>query len=314
MRTTAELTGERLILGAHGDNADDVAVLLAKQGDSTGGLGLVDAHDAGHDRLGSKDLLVDQVLDSLELLGGQGLEVREVKAQVLGRHHRASLGDMLAQDLLKRSVEQVRGGMVAAQEATALGIERGGHGSTDGQRALGNVGDVGIQAVVVLGIGNGQRNALGGKLAGVALLAAHLGVERGAVEHDLDVLAGGSGLDGLTIANDGDNLSALDDVVVIAVKLGRGNLIGKLDPHVVEAAPGVALGVGAGAGLLVLHASGEAVHIDVVTGSAGDLDSQVNGETEGIMQLKGNVARKDGAVGERGQGLVQVNTAVVERR
>ena len=89
---------------------------------------------------------------------------------------------MLAQDLLKRSVEQVGGGVVAAQETTALGVERGGHGSTDGQRTLGNVGDVSIQAIVVLGIGNGQRNALGEKLAGIALLATHLGVERGAVE------------------------------------------------------------------------------------------------------------------------------------
>lgn len=74
MGTTAELTGERLILSAHGDNADDVTILLAKQGDSTGGLGLVDAHDAGNNRLGGEDLLVDQVLDSLELLGGQSLE------------------------------------------------------------------------------------------------------------------------------------------------------------------------------------------------------------------------------------------------
>ena len=240
--------------------------------------------------------------------------MRKVKAQVLGRHQRAGLGDMLAQDLLKRSVEQVGGGVVAAQETTALGVERGGHGGTDGQRALGNVRDMGIQAVVVFGVGNSQRNALGGKLAGVALLAAHLGVERGAVEHDLNVLAGGSRLDGLAVANDGDNLGALDDVVVIAVELGRGNLVGKLDPHVVEAAPGIALGVGAGAGLLVLHAGGKAVHVDVVTGGAGDLDSQVNGETKGVVQLKGNVARKDSAVGERGQGLVQVNAAVVERR
>ena len=221
---------------------------------------------------------------------------------------------MLTQDLLKRSVEQVGGGVVAAQEATALGIERGGHGSTDGQRALGNVRDVGIQAVVVLGVGNGQRNALGGKLAGIALLAAHLSIERGAVEHDLDVLAGGNGLDGLAVANEGDNLGALDDVVVIAVELGRGDLVRKLDPNVVEAAPGIALGVGAGAGLLVLHASGEAVHIDVVTGSAGDLDGQIDRETEGVVQLKGNVARKHSAVGERVQGLVQVNAAVVERR
>ena len=314
MRATAELAGERLVLGAHGDDADDIAVLLAKQSDSAGGLSLVDAHDTGHDRLGSEDLLVDQVLDSLELLGGQGLEVRKVKAQVLGRHQRAGLGDVLAQDLLKGGVEQVRGGVVAAQEATALGVERGGHGSTDGQRALGNVGDVSIQAVVVLGIGNGQRNALGGKLAGIALLATHLGIERGAVKHDLDVLARGSGLDGLAVAHDGDNLGAIDHIVVITVELSRGDLVGKLDPHVVEAAPGVALGIGAGAGLLVLHASGKAIHVDVVPIGTGDLDGQVNGETKGVVQLKGNVTRKHGALDKRCQGLVQVNTAVVERR
>ena len=204
--------------------------------------------------------------------------------------------------------------MVATQEATALGVERGGHGSTDGQRTLGDVGDVSIQAVVVLGIGNGQRNALGGKLAGVTLLAAHLGVERGAVEHNLDILAGGSGLNRLAVAHDGDNLGTLDHVVVIAVELGRGNLVGKLDPHVVEAAPGVALGVGASAGLLVLHAGGKAVHVDIVASGAGDLDGQVDGETKGVVQLKGNIARKYSALSKRCQGLVQIDAAVVERR
>ena len=314
VRATAELAGERLVLGAHGDDADDIAVLLTKQSDSAGSLSLVDAHDTGHDRLGSEDLLVDQVLDSLELLGGQGLEVRKVKAQVLGRHQRAGLGDVLAQDLLKGGVEQVRGGVVAAQETTALGVERGGNSGTDSQRAIGNVRDVGIQAVVVLGVGNGQNKALGGKLAGIALLTTHLGIERGAVEHNLDVLAGGSGLDGLAVAHDGDNLGALDDVVIITVELGRGNLVRKLDPHVVEAAPGIALGVGAGAGLLVLHAGGKAIHVDVVAGGAGNLDGQVDGETKGVVQLKGDVARKDGTIGKRGQGLVQVDAAVVERR
>ena len=314
MRATAELAGERLVLGAHGDDADDIAVLLAKQSDSAGSLSLVDAHDTGHDRLGSEDLLVDQVLDSLELLGGQSLEVCKVKAQVLGRHQRAGLGDVLAQDLLKGSVEQVRGGVVAAQGATALGVERRGHSGTDGQRALGNVRDVGIQAVVVLGIGNGKNNALGGKLSGIALLATHLGVERGAGEHDLDVLAGGSGLDGLAVAHDGDNLGALDHIVVIAVELGRCDLVGKLDPNVVEAAPGVAFGIGAGAGLLVLHAGGKAVHVDIVASGAGDLDGQVDGETKGVVQLKGNIARKHSTLGKRCQGLIQVDATVVERR
>ena len=49
--------------------------------------------------------------------------------------------------------------------------------------------------------------------------------------------------------------------------------------------------------------------------SAGDLDRyKVNGETKGVVQLKGNVARKDGAVGKRCQGLIQVDATVVERR
>ena len=167
---------------------------------------------------------------------------------------------------------------------------------------------------MVLGIGNGQRNALGGKLAGIALLATHLGIERGAVENNLDILARGGELDGLAVTHDGNNLGAFDHIVVVAIELGRGDLVRKLDPHVVEAAPGIALGIGAGAGLLVLHAGSEAVHVDVVASGAGDLDGQVDGETKGVVQLKGNVARKDSAVGERSQGLVQVDAAVVERR
>ena len=51
-----------------------------------------------------------------------------------------------------------------------------------------------------------------------------------------------------------------------------------------------------------------------MTGGAGDLDGQVDGETKGVVQLKGNVARKDSTLGKRGQGLVQVDATVVERR
>ena len=47
---------------------------------------------------------------------------------------------------------------------------------------------------------------------------------------------------------------------------------------------------------------------------AGDLDGQVDGETKGVVQLKGNIARKDSALGKRCQGLVQIDAAVVERR
>ena len=51
MRTTAKLAGKRLVLGTHGNDAHDIAILLAKQSDGAGGLGLIDAHNAGHNRL-----------------------------------------------------------------------------------------------------------------------------------------------------------------------------------------------------------------------------------------------------------------------
>ena len=47
-------------------------------------------------------------------------------------------------------------------------------------------------------------------------MAAHLGVERGAVENNLDLLRVGSLGDALAINHDSENASALDALVVIA--------------------------------------------------------------------------------------------------
>ena len=51
-----------------------------------------------------------------------------------------------------------------------------------------------------------------------------------------------------------------------------------------------------------------------MTSGAGDLDGQIDGETKGVVQLKGDIARKHGALGKRCQSLVQIDAAVVERR
>ena len=51
-----------------------------------------------------------------------------------------------------------------------------------------------------------------------------------------------------------------------------------------------------------------------MAGGAGNLDGQVDGETKGVVQLKGDITREHGAIGKRCQGLVQVDAAVVERR
>ena len=60
-------------------------------------------------------LLVDQVLDLLDLAVLDRAAVREVEAQVVGRHQRAGLGHVGAEHPAQRRVEQVRAGVVLAQ-------------------------------------------------------------------------------------------------------------------------------------------------------------------------------------------------------
>ncbi len=86
MRAAAQLTREALRALTDGDDAHDVAVLLAKQRDRAGRLRLLKAHLTGHDRLRGKDLGVHKSLDTGKLVGGHGLEVREIEAQPIGSH------------------------------------------------------------------------------------------------------------------------------------------------------------------------------------------------------------------------------------
>ena len=66
---------------------------------------------------------VDELLDACELRGRRRLGRVEIEAQALEVHQRAGLGDVAADDLLERSLQQVCGGVVAASLAP-----RGGSG------------------------------------------------------------------------------------------------------------------------------------------------------------------------------------------
>ena len=72
------------------------------------------------------DLLVGQVLDPLQLLGGDRRVVAEVEPQPVGRHQRAGLLDVVAQHLPQGPVEQVGAGVVAADGLPPVGVDRGG--------------------------------------------------------------------------------------------------------------------------------------------------------------------------------------------
>ena len=109
------------------DHANFVAILLAEQ---RHGLVFVDG-DIDRDILDDFDLLVaqnffvDQVFDVLQFFVRDGGEVREVKAQMIGRHQRSRLLHMLAQNFAQPGLQQVRGGVVAHGGLADVGVDHG---------------------------------------------------------------------------------------------------------------------------------------------------------------------------------------------
>ncbi len=141
VRATAELL--RL---AHGEHADGVAILLAEEGDGAPLFGDGDGQDLGLDRHVAQHARVGQVLDALALGRRHGREVGEVEAQALGGHERALLGDVRAQDLTQRPVEEVGRRVVPADGVAALGIDGQLEALADAQLALANLAEVYVQA------------------------------------------------------------------------------------------------------------------------------------------------------------------------
>ena len=68
---------------------------------------------------------VGQREDLVELLGGGRRMMREVEAQVLGRHQGALLAHVVAQHRPQGRVQQVRGGVVAPDGLAALAVDGG---------------------------------------------------------------------------------------------------------------------------------------------------------------------------------------------
>ena len=239
--------------------------------------------------------------------------MREVKAQALGRNERACLVHMVAENLFERGVEQMRRSVVATKKLTAVMVNRSGNNVALGKRALLDVRNMRVDAVVRLGVGHRRAEVSAAQDTGVAHLSAHLGIEGRAVENDLDVLAGLGALDAITVAHDGENARALEPIGVVAAELGRGQRVGKLGPHVVERAPSVALNVGTGTLALSLHLAVESLDVDCVACALGDLDSEVYREAEGVVQHEGGGSGKRLTLGEFGKRLVEVHATVVER-
>ena len=106
------------------EHADDVAVLVAEEGDRAHRLGL-GLGGLEHPRpLVAQRLGVDQPLDLGDLLVGDRLVVREVEPQPVGADVRAGLLDVIAEHPAQRPVQQVRAGVVAADGLAAFDVDR----------------------------------------------------------------------------------------------------------------------------------------------------------------------------------------------
>ena len=287
MGTAAQLHGEL----AHGHHAHGLAVLLAEGSHGAPGLGLRQRQLLGGDGQAVQHRVVHQILHLQDLLGGDGLKVGKVEAQTIRLHQRAGLMDVVAQHLLQRGIQQVGGGVGAAHGAAALRIDGGGNAVAHMEGAPQQLAVVHIlAALVLLDVGHHKLRAVGGDDAVVGHLTAHLGVERGLIQHHDGVHAADDLLHQLPIGHDGQHIGVVQLVILVAGKHGGGHILAELHAGPAQIAQRLA-GL-AGALLLLGHQGleGRLVHGHALLGH--HLRRQVDGEAEGIVQLEGVAAGK----------------------
>ncbi len=206
--------------------------------------------------------------------------MREVEAEILVADVGALLLDMGAQDLAESLVEQVGAGMVVGDFLAFFRVDgEGEQGPHVGRDAL---GDMDGQVVFLDGSQDLDDFARRGRgRAGVADLAAHLPVERGAVEDQLDHL--------LVLGPDRTVFHQLRLIgeCVVARELAAGERM-DLDPVAVLHGRGIA-----GAFLLLAELDAEAVHVHLEAVLGSDEFRQVDRETERVVEGEGVDAGDD---------------------
>ncbi len=279
MSTAAELDG----LLSHGDNADDVAVLLAEESGCTHLLSLVNGHLADGDIQTIEDHVANALVDGKDLIGGECGEVSEVETEMVGLNERASLVDMVAQNVLESSLEQMSCGVGTHDGTAALGIDIGADFVTDIQAAADHFAVVEIlAALVLLNIADSENGIAADNTAVVSNLTAHFGVHGGGIEDNDALSAFGKNAAGLAALNKSENLCA---ALVIAVAEELGGSVVKAE---VKASPCVGhIAAGSSCALaLLIHKSSKSVHVNAHALFLNHLDGQIDGETIGIIKLE----------------------------
>ena len=129
------------------------------------------------------DAFVHNAFHTAQFLGRHFLEVREVKTQVIRCDERTLLLHMGAEHFAQGLVEQVRGRMVGFAGGTGVGVDAG-HELCFGMSGK-LADDVDRQVVLTARVNDVDGFSLVAEYATVTHLAAHLSVERRAIEHQL---------------------------------------------------------------------------------------------------------------------------------
>ena len=225
--------------------------------------------------------------DGGDIGGGQRSRVRIVEAEAVGGDEAALLGDMLAEAMAQRGVEEVGGAVIGADPGAAFDVDR----LVEGVAGLDAAdGDFGVERVklaerlrrVLNDSGEAVERA---QLSGVADLPPALAVEGGLIEEDDDAVALGCLLNAHTVLDQRKD-DALAFVARITRELGWAMLLDEVEPQIVGGAFARALPGSTGSGLLRGHALVEAGAVDRETAGAQRVFGQVVGEAEGVVELE----------------------------
>ena len=194
MGAAAEFQG-----GPHLHHANNISVLFPEEGGCAQLLRLGYGENQGLHVDALEDQLHDPAADLGQLLGGQGVEMGEVKTQVIGFHQRAGLMAVVPQHGLQRILKQVRGGVGAANCLTAPDVNGGVNLVVGPDLAGDQVAVVEILAALVLeDVPDLEDGAARSDGAAVGHLAAHFGIEGRLVQDQNAVLAARDGAGNLS--------------------------------------------------------------------------------------------------------------------
>ena len=231
--------------------------------------------------------------------------MREVEAQAIGRNKRPFLDDVGAEDLAQRRVQEVRRGVVEHRRLARRAIHDGGDGVALAESASLDLADVQVRVAELARVGDAECRRAVRERADVADLAAGLGVEGRAVEHDLRVVALGGRVDFGAVLQDREH-PALALELFIAAELAFG--IERPGRAQVDAE----LAGGARAIALQFHLPLEPRLVDREPALTRDVGGQVHRETIGVVELEHRLAG-DRLAPHLPDGGVEQRQAVLER-